>query len=367
MDLSSIEQIIRTQIPNAQDNEVELYLNSVKRDMGFGADYSNMSEDDIVEDFEFYIQSKMDIDEAQKPSMKMKKSELKEMIKAAFLSEADFTSAQDDDAAPAIAGMYDPVYEGEGDEESAEEILARITGTKVDPYLAEAEGDEEEDVEVDAEEETTDGGEEKNDSIVVDKKIVSLSSLPSDTRKILDSLETLRAQAEEFGDQKFITQVGNTITFFTRDFVVAGDEPTRAKVDESLEILKMKKLAGLLTEGEYAKALLKEEEKREGIISFGPFKNVKWYLRYDGEIFLIVTESDDFRKIERGLEITSDEFTDKQIGFLNNEVDELAEKMSEYLTSIGIKNEIYDNPIGYGQEIDNLVVAFDKSDLSKLK
>ncbi len=46
------------------------------------------------------------------------------------------------------------------------------------------------------------------------KKIVSLSSLPSDTRKILDSLETLRAQAEEFGDQKFITQVGNTITFF---------------------------------------------------------------------------------------------------------------------------------------------------------
>jgi hypothetical protein len=157
------------------------------------------------------------------------------------------------------------------EEESLDDILTRITGTAVDPYLAEAKGDEEEtDIEVDAEEETTDGGEEKNDSIVVDKKIVSLSSLPQETRKILDSLETLRAQAEEFGDQKFITQVGNTITFFTRDFVVAGDEPTRAKVDESLknkkimkeslEILRMKKLAGLLTEGEYAKALLKEEE-----------------------------------------------------------------------------------------------------------
>jgi hypothetical protein len=146
------------------------------------------------------------------------------------------------------------------EEESLDDILTRITGTAVDPYLAEAEGDEEEDIEVDAEEETTDGGEEKNDSIVVDKKIVSLSSLPNETRKILDSLETLRAQAEEFGDQKFITQVGNTITFFTRDFVVAGDEPTRAKVDESLEILRMKKLAGLLTEGEYAKALLREME-----------------------------------------------------------------------------------------------------------
>ena len=171
----------------------------------------------------------------------MKKSELKEMIKAAYLSEADFTNAQDDDAA--LGGMYDPVYEAE--EEDLDEMLARLSEEEVeegedkvvDPYLAEAEGDEEEvDVNVDAEEETTDGGEEKtaNDSIVVDKKIVSLSSLPQDTRKILDTLETLRAQAEEFGDQKFITQVGNTITFFTRDFVVAGDEPTRAKVDESL-------------------------------------------------------------------------------------------------------------------------------------
>ena len=266
MDLSSIEQIIRTQVPNAQDSEVELYLDSVKRDMGFGGDYSDMSEDDIVEDFEFYIQSKMD--EAQKPSMKMKKSELKEMIKAAFLSEADFTNAQDDDAA--LGGMYDPVYEGEDEEESLDDILAHVMGTKADPYMAEDlnEQDEEEetDIDIDAEEETDGREETANDSIVVDKKIVSLSSLPQETRKILDTLETLRAQAEEFGDQKFITQVGNTITFFTRDFVVAGDEPTRAKVDESLETLKMKKLAGLLTEGEYAKALLKEYEKSDALL-----------------------------------------------------------------------------------------------------
>jgi hypothetical protein len=248
MDLSSIEQIIRTQVPNAPDSDVELYLDSVQRDMKFGSDYSDMSEDDIVEDFEFYIQSRMD--EAQKPSMKMKKSELKEMIKAAFLSEADFTNAQDDDAA--LGGMYDPVYEGEDEEESLDDILARVMGSKVDPYMAEDlnEQDEEEEVatDIDSEEEVEDeGGEEEkttNDSIVVDKKIVSLSSLPSETRKILDTLETLRAQAEEFGDQKFITQVGNTITFFTRDFVVAGDEPTRAKVDESITFPMWKKLNG---------------------------------------------------------------------------------------------------------------------------
>ena len=126
MDLSSIEQIIRTRVPNAPDSEVELYLDSVKRDMGFGTDYSDMSEDDIVEDFEFYIQSRMD--EAKKPSMKMKKSELKEMIKAAFLSEADFTNAQDDDAA--LQGMYDPVYEGE--EEDLDEMLARLSEEEVE-------------------------------------------------------------------------------------------------------------------------------------------------------------------------------------------------------------------------------------------
>ena len=135
--------------------------------------------------------------------------------------------------------MYDPVYEGEDMEEDLDEMLARLSEEEVeegddkvvDPYLAEAE-EEETDIDIDAEEETDTEEKTANDSIVVDKKIVSLSSLPQETRKILDTLETLRAQAEEFGDQKFITQVGNTITFFTRDFVVAGDEPTRAKVDE---------------------------------------------------------------------------------------------------------------------------------------
>ena len=267
MDLSSIEQIIRTRVPNAPDSDVELYLDSVERDMGFGGDYSDMSEDDIVEDFEFYIQSKMD--EAKKPSMKMKKSELKEMIKAAFLSEADFTNAQDDDAA--LGGMYDPVYEGEDMEEDLDEMLARLSEEEeveegddkvVDPYLAEAE-EEETDIDIDAEEETDGGEETANDSIVVDKKIVSLSSLPQETRKILDTLETLRAQAEEFGDQKFITQVGNTITFFTRDFVVAGDEPTKAKVDEGED--QEEKYVGDDERYEYEKGKEAGEKLNEGL------------------------------------------------------------------------------------------------------
>ena len=181
----------------------------------------------------------------------MKKSELKEMIKAAFLSEADFTNAQDDDASASIAADYDPLAEEEMyEEEDLDEMLARLSEEEVeegddkvvDPYLAEAEEEEEDvDVEVDVKDTDLSADDEEvesaNDSIVVDKKIVSLSSLPQDTRKILDTLETLRAQAEEFGDQKFITQVGNTITFFTRDFVVAGDQPNPSGIEESKESL----------------------------------------------------------------------------------------------------------------------------------
>ena len=182
----------------------------------------------------------------------MKRKELEEIIKSAFIAEMGSDAQYADEGAYSFVAEIEVEEDldemlarlSEETEESSDEILARISGTKVDPYLAEdlyeAEEEEEEqtDVTIDAKEKTTDGGEEKtNDSIVIDKKIVSLSSLPNETRKILDSLETLRAQAEEFGDQKFITQVGNTITFFTRDFVVAGDQPTMAKVDEEKENL----------------------------------------------------------------------------------------------------------------------------------
>jgi len=177
----------------------------------------------------------------------MKKSELKEMIKAAFLAEMGSDPQYADEKA---YGFYNEAEV----EEDLDEMLARLSEEEieegddkvVDPYLAEAEEDEEVDVKVDVddlEDEVdvdVDAEEEaptKNDAIVVDKKIVSLSSLPGDTRKILDTLETLRAQAEEFGDQKFITQVGNTITFFTRDFVVAGDQPNPSGIEESKESL----------------------------------------------------------------------------------------------------------------------------------
>ena len=188
----------------------------------------------------------------------MKKSELKEMIKSAFMAEVDGFNPQNTGDTQLDAARA----QGSLEEEDLDEMLARLSEEEVeegedkvvDPYLAEAE-DEEVDVKVDAEDledevdvdVDVDAEEEKpaNDSIVIDKKIVSLSSLPGETRKILDTLETLRAQAEEFGDQKFITQVGNTITFFTRDFVVAGEAPNPAGIEEGDESANLEREAEL--------------------------------------------------------------------------------------------------------------------------
>jgi hypothetical protein len=125
------------------------------------------------------------------------------------------------------------------------------------------------------------------------------------------------------------------------------------------EIKRMQQLAGLIKESQ-----LNETEET---ISFGEFKNVGYHQRNDNKIFLTVTESDNFREIENNYEFEgSDAFTEEEREYFNEKISELAEGMSEYLSNMGIENEIYDDQIGYGQEIDNLVVAISKEDLAKL-
>ena len=130
----------------------------------------------------------------------------------------------------------------------------------------------------------------------------------------------------------------------------------------SEEFQRMQKLAGILTESQL------NEISQNLEVSFGPFKNVEYYKVGSDELYLVVTNSDNFSEIENSIDFGDrDYMTDKEISFLNGEVEDLADKMSEYLTSIGIENEVYDNPLGYGQEIDNLVISINLNDLSKLK
>ena len=105
---------------------------------------------------------------------------------------------------------------------------------------------------------------------------------------------------------------------------------------------------------------------KDSKVSFGKFKNVEYY-KVDNELYLVVTNSDNFKEIENSMDFGDrDYLKDQEKSFLNNTVDKLADEMSNYLTSIGVKNEVGDSPIGYGQEIDNLIVVIDPNDLSKL-
>ena len=129
---------------------------------------------------------------------KMKKSELKEMIKAAMMDEAELTINDTTDA-------YDPVAEAEEvDVEDNEEVDVDI----------------EKDVEVDDESVETD----------IDVK-GSMPGEGEDEIAVQSLLMKAQEEAEKLGDEKLTDQIGNTITYFTRAHVATVD--TNESINES--------------------------------------------------------------------------------------------------------------------------------------
>jgi hypothetical protein len=130
--------------------------------------------------------------EAEKPTTKMKKSELKNKIKEMVLAEVDLDIDNMEDAP-----------------ESEVDFLA-----EVDAILAEA--DEETDTETaDAEVETPEGTE---DVEVTDT--TTTAEVDPNVKAVQDALTQAQAAAQQLGDAKLTDQIGNTITFFTRSHVV---------------------------------------------------------------------------------------------------------------------------------------------------
>ena len=111
----------------------------------------------------------------EKKSSKMTKSELKEMIRNAFLNEAD-------------------------EEEDVEDVDVDVED-EVDV--------EDVDVDVDVE----DAGE-------IDVEDDAKVELTGDKREVSDNLEAALEAARALGDEKLVDQIGNTITFFTRAHIV---------------------------------------------------------------------------------------------------------------------------------------------------
>jgi len=159
-------------------------------------------------------------------SNKMKKSELKEMIKSAFLNEKEtFDQAFD------RIDKEEEVYPGE-------------------KSVKEAEEDEVEDVEL-----------EDTEDIEVDSEPTADVEVSGDKKEVQDSLEAALEAAKAMGDQKLVDQIGNSITFFTRTHVVGSGEVAEGEIDlevnnpaEEAEvgmkldesINRMQKLAGLI-------------------------------------------------------------------------------------------------------------------------
>jgi hypothetical protein len=135
-----------------------------------------------------YEKSMNEAEEAPK-SNKMKKSELKELIKSSIMNEIALDIDNMEDAP-----------------ESEVDFLAEI-----EAILAEAEGDEEE-VAVDDTEVAVDGEE----NIDVD----TTTEVDPNVKAVQDALTQAQAAAQKLGDPKLTDQIGNTITFFTRAHVV---------------------------------------------------------------------------------------------------------------------------------------------------
>ena len=126
---------------------------------------------------------------------KMKKSELKEMIRAAFLNEAEDEEVEDVEV------------------DTEEEI---------------------EDVDVDVDADVEDAGE-------VDVEDDAKVELTGDKKDVSDNLEAALEAARALGDEKLVDQIGNTITFFTRAHIVKEE---KEEVNESFN--RMQRLAGLI-------------------------------------------------------------------------------------------------------------------------
>lgn len=207
-----------------------------------------------------------------KPSTKMKMSELKKKIREEILSEINSADGE----------FYDPTID-----EATKDGDGKVPSKDADTDIEDIKDKEEVDINV----------EEK-------------PKAAGPSGDFLDQLEDLKDEADAMGDNKLERQVDNTITYFTRQHIAKdtnesielaeADEDyydaaerddaahiaalekdmeddkrsamkneslktikTKTAMNESLEILKIRKLAGLLTEGEYAKALLREAQEDE--------------------------------------------------------------------------------------------------------
>ena len=211
----------------------------------------------------------------------MKKSELKEMIKASFLAEAEDSKKGNKEEQKRMEGAIrddrDHIKNLEKDIKDNEAKLAKLKkdepkdiseemkkgdmdeamrggdddmdegmrGTYEEDDIKEADEvdvdvDEKEDIDVDIEDDVDVDDVSDKSEIEVDSE---LAGEGSDVTAILGLLTKAQEKAKSMGDDKLLDQIGNTITYYTRAHVVATNEDLESgeygdPVDAELDVTK---------------------------------------------------------------------------------------------------------------------------------
>jgi len=171
----------------------------------------------------------VNVDEGQEvkeiKSNKMKKSELKEMIKAAMLENAR-TDAEEE-------GYLDGMRDEKEDMKEAEDVEVEDDENVDVKDTENVDVDIEKDVKVDDEESEVD----------IDVK-ASMPGESEDVEEVQALLMKAQEAAEAFGDEKLMDQIGNTITYFTRSHV-AGNVSEMDDMDVNVNTTEMEAELGL--------------------------------------------------------------------------------------------------------------------------
>jgi hypothetical protein len=264
----------------------------------------------------------------------MKIKNIKEMIRQSILAEYNMNEDYDVETGNSDVGLRDEydntVEEGSINENPLDKIEQAIKAKKIDPKAVEAAakkamtGDASELAALMVTGQNFAKLEEAEEEEITDEETVDIEApapdvpadMPADTTMVdeptytpeeaavMSDLDDALKKSQGLGDEILSDLIGNIITYFTRQHVVkeveAGkkkhyrgavkddeDQISKLKKDmkfdkkqlktESLEMLKMRKLAGLLKEGEYAKALLKEEDSDV----YMSFDKEKWFDKED--------------------------------------------------------------------------------------
>jgi len=201
-------------------------------------------------------------------SNKMKKSELKEMIKAAMIAETPVEETLVD----ADQDMADAILNALGGEAAFEAVVRAMSTDDAQTYLGaimrdhdiemgpvgdipgfegtmdaldslsirEEKKDKEEEEDVEDEEIDIDVDDKEMDMDIEDEGEIGLTG---DKKVVDDSLEAALEAARSLGDEKLVDQIGNTITFFTRSQIV---KETISKEEMLQEAKRMQRIAGII-------------------------------------------------------------------------------------------------------------------------